>query len=348
MARYLFTIYCCLAAAGLSAQIGGTHVYEFLNLSASPRITALGGHLITVQDSDISLAFHNPASLNPQMDDQLAFNTEFYLGGITHGYAAYGFRLPKSGLMMHGGIKYLSYGEFDARDAQAVDLGTFRASEYALTAGVGKQVSERLSAGANFKLITSQLEGFNSTGFSLDLAGMYQDTASRFAASLVFKNVGAQITPYADTRESIPFQIEAGFSKKLKHLPFRLSVIAIHLERWNILYDDPDAKDDGLLFGNEPTDPSAFAQFTDNLFRHLVFSGEFLFGAKENFQLRIGYNHLRRAELNPQAIRSMAGFSTGLGFKIKRFRFDYGMSFYGVGTSAHHLGIATNFKEFRR
>ena len=53
------------------APIGGEHVYEFLNLSQSARVTGLGGHLITVKDDDVALAFGNPAVLNPSMDQQL-------------------------------------------------------------------------------------------------------------------------------------------------------------------------------------------------------------------------------------------------------------------------------------
>ena len=45
------------------AQIGGQHYYEFLNVSNSARITALGGSAIAVKDADAALGYFNPSSL---------------------------------------------------------------------------------------------------------------------------------------------------------------------------------------------------------------------------------------------------------------------------------------------
>jgi hypothetical protein len=66
----------------LYAQIGGEHVYSFLNLSPSARITGLGGQLISVRDGDVSLAYGNPALLNPEMHQAISFNHNFHLAGI--------------------------------------------------------------------------------------------------------------------------------------------------------------------------------------------------------------------------------------------------------------------------
>lgn len=350
MKRLVFTIITTCLCTSIFAQVGGNNVYEFLNLSQSPRVTALGGNLITIKDDDVALAYANPAALNPLMDDQLTFSSEFYFSGtgIVHGYAGYGFHLDKPDLTLHAGIQYITYGKFDARDIYANDIGSFKSSEYGLTGGVSKQFSEKLSAGANMKLVISQLEGYNSFGIATDLAGMYADTASNFTATIVMKNIGGQFNSYDGNREAIPFEIQAGFSKKLRYLPFRISVIATNLQRWNILYDDPNQEDATLLFGEEPKDASKAQLFVDNFFRHFIFNGEFLFGKRENFQLRLGYNHQRRAELSLENLRSLAGFSVGTGFKIKKFKFDYGLAFYHVGATVHHVGISTNFNQFRK
>ncbi len=332
----------------ISAQIGGDNVYEFLNLAQSARITAMGGHQIAVQDDDVAFAYSNPAALNPLMDKKLTFGTEIYFSGtgILHGYAGYGHHLKSKNLMLHGGIQYISYGSFERRDVAAIQMGNFKASEYAITAGVSRPLNEKLTAGANLKIITSQLGGFNSFGMAADLAMMYADTSSNFNASFVIKNAGMQFTTYEDEREPIPFEIQAGFSKKLKYLPFRISIIGTNLQRWNITYDDPNAEDETLLFGEEPKEKSNAVIFVDNFFRHVVVNGEFLFGKKENFRVRFGYNHLRRAELSLENLRSLAGMSVGAGFKIKRFSFDYGMGLYSIGGSVHHIGISTNINEF--
>ena len=78
------------------------------------------------------------------------------------------------------------------------------------------------------------------------------------------------------------------------------------------------------------------------------FSGEFLFGKKENFRLRFAYNHFRKQDLSVNGLRSLAGFSGGIGFKIKRFRFSYGLGVYHLGGSVSHFSIATNLSEFKK
>lgn len=68
----------------LQAQV--TNVYEFLDLSPSARITALGGLQIAVVDKDLGLAAQNPALYNAQMHNQLLASHSLYLADIGHGY----------------------------------------------------------------------------------------------------------------------------------------------------------------------------------------------------------------------------------------------------------------------
>lgn len=340
----LLHLFWLLLPTSLLAQIGGDNIYEFVNLSNSARITALGGNLITVRDGDLNLAYQNPAALNPEMHLSLTFNHNFHLAGIQNGYFAYGHHLGKWNTTLHGGIQYASYGEFQAKDETGMDLGTFTASENAIVVGAGHQLYERLSVGANLKLILSQLESYNSTGLLGDLAATYADTAKRFTATLVFKNIGGQLSLYDENRENMPYDVQIGFSQRLKHLPFRFSVIYHNLHRWNILYDDPTTEETVLFLGQEPNEQGN--PFVDNLFRHFIFSGEFLFGKKENLRVQVGYNHLHNREMTLTNFRSLAGFSFGLGIKIKQFRIEYGRGIYHLGGSLHHLTLSANIREF--
>lgn len=338
-----------LGANVLIAQLGGLNTYEFLNLSPSARVTSLGANLITVVDDDVNLAYANPSLLNEQMHHQISFNHNFHLAGIGHGYAAYGQHIQSINTTFHAGIQYVDYGDFDQTDEMGNVLGTFSPAEYALTIGAARPVYERLTVGANLKLITSQFEGYNSFGVSTDLAGVFQDTASQFTATLVFKNVGTQISTYReDNLEALPFEIQIGISKRLRYLPFRFSVIFQQAQRWNIIYDDPDSDEPTLFLGEEESQNSDVSMFFDNLFRHFIFNGEFLFGKSENFRVRVGYNHFRRKELSVENYRSLAGFSFGAGIKIYRFRLDYGYGSFHLGGGVNHLTISTNLREFRK
>lgn len=327
--------------------VGGDNVFEFVNLSPSARITALGGHLITVRDDDVNLAYQAPSLLNPSMHGQVSFGNHFFQTGINHGYAAYGHYLEKWDATMHGGVQYIRYGTFDETDEIGNVLGQFSASEYAFTAGIGKELYERLSVGANLKFVTSSLESYQSNGLLADFSATFHDTSKLVNFTLLFKNVGWQISTYSGgKREPVPFEMQAGISKRLRHLPFRFSIIYRYLDRYNILYDDPNSQEDTFFFGDETA--SANNNFLDNFSRHFIFSGEFLFGQRDNFRLRVGYNHLQRKELTVRNLRSLTGFSMGVGLKVNRFRIDFARTVSHLGAGTTHLGISTNFKEFMK
>lgn len=348
--RYLFFCFSFLwGLNGYSQVNGGDNVFELLNLPTSARITGLGGNLITVIDDDVNLAYANPSLLNPEMHQQLAFSHNFHLNSVKHGYAAYGQYIPSLQTTFHAGVQYVGYGEMEQTDELGQVLGTFKANDYAVTIGAGRKIDERLHIGANLKFLSSQLESYSSIGLAADLGAAYRDTSGLFVATVVARNIGTQLTTFTeDNREPLPFEIQLGLSKRLRHLPFRFSVIYRYLDRWNISYDDPNTRETEFLFGEAPAERSDAAVFIDNLFRHFVFNGEFLFGKQDNFRLRIGYNHLLRKELTVENFGSLAGFSFGAGVKIKQFRLEYGHQVYHIAGGVNHLSISTSLQEFRR
>ena len=331
------------------AQItGGQQTFQFMTLSPSARATALGGTQITVRDDDPAFAALNPAALNPRMDGRLTFQHNFFLTDIQHGYAAYAQHLPNWGFTAHGGIQYVNYGEIKQADEFGnLTGGNVKASETALTLGAARPLSDRLSLGLNLRMGFSALAEYRASALAADAGLMYVDTASRFSMGLVLRNAGAQLATYNGQREDLPFDLQLGFSKRLKHLPLRLSVIAHHLHDWDIRYNDPAAKnEDVLLFGGEQPSENKGNAVVDNFFRHLIFSGEFLLGRNEAFRIRLAYNHLRKRELSVRNYRSLAGFSGGVGFKVSRFRLDMGYSAYHLAGGVLHVGIGTNLKDF--
>lgn len=348
MRRLLLSTVCCCVFAALSAQVGGLHTYEFLTLSPSARVSALGGVQIAVVDDDVSLAAQNPAVLNADMQGRLSFNHAFYLAGIQYGYAAAGWYRSRWRTAFHAGAQYVSYGSMPLTNEMGEQEGDFSAGEYALTIGAARPIDERLRLGANLRLVTSRFESYNSLGLAADLAALYQDTARRFNATIVFRNIGYQLSTYREgNQEPLPFEMQVGVSKRLRYLPFRFSIIYRYLNRWNILYDDPDNSESPVFLGEEPTERSPFAVWTDNFFRHFVFNGELLIGRRENFRLRLGYSHLLRQELSVADYRSLGGITFGAGIKINRFRLDYGRTNFHLGGGLNHLGISTNLSEFK-
>ncbi|MCB0544012.1 MAG: type IX secretion system protein PorQ [Saprospiraceae bacterium] len=326
---------------------GGQQVFQFMTLSPSARITALGGMQIAVKDADLGFAAVNPAALNPMMDGRLVFQHNFFLSDVQHGYVAYAHDLPKQGFTLQAGLQYLNYGDIKRADEYGNVIGTVPASETAFTLGGARALSDRFSMGLNLRLGLSTLDTYKASALAADAGVMYADTARRFTAAIVIRNAGTQMSAYNEIREDIPFDLQIGISKRLKYLPFRFSIVAHHLHQWDIRYDDPDLQDDDILqIGDGESSGNSGNGGVDNFFRHLVFNGEFLLGRNESFQLRFGYNHLRKKELSVRNYRSLAGFSGGVGIKISRFRIDLGYASYHLAGGVLHLGIGTNLKEF--
>lgn len=329
------------------AQInGGQHVFQFMTLPSSARITGLGGVQIAVQDDDVTFAAANPATLNPGMDGRLAFNHNFFLSDIQHGYVAFAKHLPKIGFTVHGGLQYVNYGDIQQTDEFGNILGKIKASETAFTLGGARRLSPKFSLGLNLRFGVSTLDVYQSSALAADAGLLFADTAKRFAAAAVLRNVGTQISTYDGVREKLPYDLQVGFSKRLRYLPFRFSVILHHLQQWEIRYDDPSLQDDQtLLFGGDQSESNGNPAL-DNFFRHFIFSGEFLLGRNEAFRIRFGYNHLRKKELSVRNYRSLAGFSGGVGIKVSRFRIDVGYAVYHLAGGVLHFGIGTNLKDF--
>ncbi|MCC6727628.1 MAG: type IX secretion system protein PorQ [Saprospiraceae bacterium] len=337
-------VFSALAFNAHAQIVGGNNAFEFLGLPASARLTGLGGHQITVQDDDVAFALSNPATLNPQMHGQLSFNHNFMVSDIGGGYFGYGHHLKKSDITLHAGVQYLNYGQFDATDVTGTVIGDFKAKEQAFTIGAGRKLYERVSVGANLRYISSQFETYNADGLALDLGALFHDTVRQVSVALVLKNIGSQMQTYTGSdREPLPYEAQLGISKRLKHLPFRMTAIYRYLNRWNIRYDDPNSQEDTFLFGEDSANSDHPVR--DNLLRHFVFNGEFLLGKKENFRMRIGYNHLMHKETEVRNLRSMSGFAFGFGFKVKWFRVDFGRSVQHLGAGNTHFSISTNFKK---
>ena len=349
--KFLLLLALPLVVCGhISAQVGGISAYEFLNLPNSAAVAGLGGHHIAVQNDDITLAARNPALLNRDMHGRLALSHAFVPAGIGNSFLAYGHHREELNTTFQAGLQYVGYGgDLVRRDVTGQELGTFTASDFALTVGAAREIQDRLSVGVNMKVIGSQLAGYGSFGLGFDAGVFYRDTSARFGITLLARNFGRQLTHYADGgfREPMPFELQVGLSRELKYLPFRFSVIYRYLDRWNVLYDNPDSPDDFELIltdDNVPDARGAGAVFFDNLARHFVLNGELLIGRQRNLSLRVGYNHGLRRELRLVDYRSGAGYSFGFAWRTKRFRLAYGRTTYHLGGGVNQLGLGTTLR----
>lgn len=345
MRNYLLATLYCLFSATLFGQVGGIAAYEFLNLPNSATIAGMGGHHIALMDDDLSLATRNPSLLNPLMDKRFSLSHAFHPAGISNSSLAFASYREELKTTFQAGLQYASYGDdLVRRDNTGLAMGTFSASDVAFTVGAARQLDNRLSVGANLKLISSQLAGFGSIGLGADLAVHYRDTSGLFGISLLARNFGRQLSQYDDLsgREPLPFELQIGINKELRYLPFRFSIIYRYLDRWNVLFDDPDAENESIfvaLGDDGQGERGAGAVFLDNLARHFVFNGELMIGKQRNLRLRFGYNHGLQRELRLTDFRSGAGYTYGFAFRTRRFELAYGRTNYHLGGAVNQLGL---------
>jgi hypothetical protein len=329
----------------LNAQRGGERIFEFVQLATSARATALGGSQIAAPVNDYGLVGGNPAMLNRSMDRTLIFQHNFHFDQIGNGYAGYAAYVPSISATVHGGIHYLSYGDFTAADDRGNITGDFKAKDLSLQAGIAKVLNERMTGGVMLQFIQSSLESYTSTGLMLDAGLTYKSGDGLNHYALVLRSMGFQFGTYYEGDEpgKMPFDLQLGFSKRLRYVPFRLSILFHDLNRWDLRYESPLDETTNLGFGDaEPKEPSMFGQDVDNFFRHVILGGEFLIGKEENVMLRFGYHHQRRKELSVVNLRSLAGFSGGVGINFKSFVLDYGFAVYHQAGASKHLGLRVN------
>lgn len=340
---FFFTI---LISTSAFSQVGGNNTYEFLNLPISARVTALGGNLISTRDNDLNVSITNPALLTDSMNNNVALSYINYFGDINYGYAAYAKKFNKIGTVS-AGIQYLNYGKFIRADEAGTIDGTFGANEMSFNLSYARSILDsNLTVGATVKTIYSHLESYTSLGSALDLGAVYIMPSRGFTMAAVIKNAGRQWKPYVPgNREKLPFEMQIGFSKKLKHVPFRLSMVYENLEKWDLTYQDPA----NPILTVDPLTGEAIKQnknkiFGDKLMRHLVIGGEFLI--TKSFFLRAGYNYQRRKELKIPEKRGMTGFSFGFGFRIYKFQFSYGRAVYHLAGPSNNFSISFDINSF--
>ncbi|NQU54178.1 MAG: type IX secretion system protein PorQ [Bacteroidetes bacterium] len=337
---YYLTILLFFTIFTSSAQIGGENTYQFLELTNSARVAALGGNQVALLDTtDLNLPFHNPALLDSAMQNRVLVNYVNYLTDINYGYASYAKSYEGIGNFALG-MHYINYGDF----REATELGeltgiNFNAAEYALNI-IYSNNYKRLKYGANLKPILSSFESYQSVGIAADLGISFSSKNSLTNVALVASNMGTQITTYYDngSREKIPFNLQAGISRRLSHAPLIFSITLQQLNNWDLANPEPDPNSDGELSIFERDE-----SFAKQIMRHTVFGIEVL--PSENFILRAGYNYQRRQELKFDDKVSSVGFSFGFGVKVKRFRLDYANSRFHLASSSNLFSLGINLNE---
>ncbi|HAB53188.1 MAG: hypothetical protein A2315_06750 [Ignavibacteria bacterium RIFOXYB2_FULL_35_12] len=309
MKSTIIVVFCIVTI--FSANSFSQNTYEFLRVDMSARAAALGGTFVSNHD-DPNVIFYNPAGINLLSEDPISFSFVKHLLDINLASLSYSTEFENIG-RFGGAVKYINYGTFTEADEFGNRGGEFGAGEVALIVGYANSLDPNFSYGVNAKFIYSKIADRNSSGLGFDVGLNYfvpeEDLSFGFAAM----NIGTQLTSYYEEKEELPLDIIVGVSKKLEHLPLRLS----------------------LDFHKLNTDREDFAD------RFKAFSLGAEFTLSKVLRLRFGYDNEKRSDLKIGTSAGIAGFNAGLGAIISDYNFDYGFSSLGAIGALHRITVST-------
>jgi hypothetical protein len=322
-------------------------LYRALTDANSARVVALGGFPLPIHDGDLQTAIFNPSAICPSMNNQM---TVSYVGdfsvGTNFATAQYSHTFEKLGSFA-ASVQYYNYGSMQyASESGNVDGSTFNVSDYAITLGWGRELTDKWSIGANLKYAGVQYETGRAGAIGVDVAATYW-AYSDWAFSLVARNVGMQIYSNLDNQSSrfLPFSLDFMVSKKLSHLPMTFYFAYTDIQKWNKRFDDPlDLAGNTDPLTGQTKEPSKVAKFFTNLGCHLVVGSELEIG--KNLVLRASYNYGTYYYMSVPQARSLVGFSAGFGVKIKMFEIDYAISKNNIVGSLHFLTLRVDLSKF--
>ena len=318
---FLISIFCI---SRLPAQtLGGNAVFNFLSQPNTAQLSALGGVNISTIGNDVGMSFHNPSLLRDDMHQQVNTSFNSFLAGIRNYSFTTAWHLESSHTNIAMGANYFDYGNLTQTDASGIILGTFRPVDYVVQVMASRQYHERFHYGITMKYINSSYGQYRSSGLAFDVGVSYYDSVNQLQVSVVVKNMGTQLKTYdgSNQKEELPFDLQAGITKRLENAPFQFSLTVHHLQKFNIYYNDTTfraSEGDNGYNGNSTL---------QKIFSHLVLSTQIFLN--EKLEIDAGYNFQRRQDLNAYNVTSgLNGFSLGTAILLKKLHIRYATGFY--------------------
>jgi hypothetical protein len=333
---FLIGIFCF---SNLQAQtLGGNAVFNFLSQPNTAQLSALGGVNISTIGNDVGMSFHNPALLRDGMHQQVNTSFNSFVAGIRNFSLTTAYHLEEARTNIAIGANYFDYGTLTQTDASGNILGSFHPADYVVQVMASRKYHERFQYGVTMKYINSNYGQYRSSGLAFDVGLAYYDTANQLQVSVAVKNMGTQLTTYdgSNRKEELPFDLQAGITKRLENAPFQFSLTAHHLQKFNTYYNDTAFNaSEGESGGNNN-------HTLDKIFSHLVLSAQIFLN--EKLEITTGFNFQRRQDLNAYNVTSgLNGFSFGAGVLLKKLHIRYATGFY-QSNLFHQLSLNLNWK----
>ena len=307
-------------AAPARAQSRVETAYDLLRLDPSARTASLAGTGSLAGDDPAAL-FANPALLAPESDRGVALGYTNLALDVNAGSAVYARETPwLGGLQLGGGVRFLSYGEFERRaDLESEAEGTFGASEAAVTLAASRELLPRVRVGVATHALFASIDEAGGQALAADVGLSYVNDEQGLVLGASVHHVGAVLSSLGDRADRLPLDLRLTASKRLQYVPLTVSVSGLDLQR----------------FEGQAADSSFFGRALD----HVALGGELQLGSA--FAVRAGYNGRRGADLRSGGRLDLAGVSVGAGVELRRVSVDYAFSNWGDFGGLHQFGVRT-------
>ncbi|MFC2103207.1 PorV/PorQ family protein [Bacteroidota bacterium] len=299
--------------AGDVARKGTTGAEELL-IPIGARGIATGGAFIA-NITGLESIYYNPAGLDVYPQTEAMFSYVNYLADINISYFAVGTSLGDFGSLAFD-IKTLDFGDIPVTTVEFPEGNGSTYSPSFLTLGLtfSKVLTDRISIGTNFKLISESIQTASAVGFAIDAGVQYRLTES-FMIGAAVKNIGSNMQfagQNLTTRTGIPGTVPGATSGSYQIVTESFQIPSYF--QASITY---------ALNINEQNNLLLASSYTANNSLEDIANFGLEYGFMETFYVRGGYNLL--VENTSDYIYGMT-FGAGIDYKVGGdvgFTFDY-------------------------
>jgi hypothetical protein len=217
-----------------SPSLAATSGLDFLKMGVGARPLALGEAYVALAD-DISAIYWNPAGLVQLRQPEVGFTYNKWFEDI--GYHFFGYSHPLNDSIVALSLYYLGGGDIDGSDNGGNPTGEFSVYDLAFGLSYGRKLTDRLSAGLNFKFIREKLEEEDANAFAFDVGALYKTGINNLDVGLNIQNIGTTIK-FIKESANLPLNWKFGLAYKL-----------FHDNPLNLTLDFNKLKNKGIYFG---------------------------------------------------------------------------------------------------
>jgi len=314
----------------------GTTGAEQLLIPVGARGIATGGSFLA-NITGLESIFYNPAGLDIYPQTEAMFSYVSYIADINVSYFAVGTSLGDFGSIGLD-LKTFDFGDIPITTEQFPDGTGDTYSPSFLTLGLtySKVLTDRISIGTNFKLISENIQNTSASAFAVDAGVQYRFSESLMIGAAV-KNIGTNMT-YSGSdltaRTGIPGSIPGSSSGSYEVITESFQIPSFF--QLSLSYS--------LNFNEQNNLVLASAYTANNSFEDIANFG-LEYGFMNNFFVRGGYNFL--LENSSEYIYGFT-FGAGIDYNIGGevgFVFDYAYrDVKDFATSNHIFTVKLNFQ----